>query len=1163
MRNLKKFLALVLAMMMAFSLLISANAAKDVTAREIYPDADTVTEQFKEAVDVLYGMGIMTGDRGSFYGDRSVMRSEMATVLYRLMTGDTGKLKNNLYAEQAANRFEDVDEGDWFAPYIGWCYDYGLMKGYNGYVRPGEYVTGYETLVMVLRAMGYGKNGEYVGREWSVNASSDGTVVGLLKDVDNSSYRNTLADYTRRDVVASIVFQAAQLPTVTYSPSLGYNQYVGVAVGTGGNVLNPSLGEKYFGLTCHYGIVVGNQASGEKGDYATKIGFSVNPTTSDNISGKFDDWATNKVLTKAEITDEIDANAYYYASDKATAQNVTLAFDWKTDLSLFNHKVKVWYDKRGFATETVGLSGVNGSGDASFGTNCKTYALYDEANAKSTGVKTAAVFDVDNSPKNKDLSEVFGAGVGTFFNYSFARMDATNQLASGGTYNTVGALSTKASPINRNNDKNDAGITEIDYPLYLGIDNTGNGRADVIISLNLTISKVVQDNNTQAPLTTGILTKNGTGTDYFDLMDQVDPSNTGDQAGSAADAYSNILNDNMMDSDPVALKDYVAAVTVTGTDKLYTTGGANTIFTGVNDATAAAGTATTDDTNNGSAGKTIGFNSTYYYKVMKLTEKVTKTVIKYNKENQEVFFSDGTSLKRSVYAPAVDGSFKEAAYVKAPTSNKEYTFYLDEKGEYLFWEINSSSSNFVYGTYIDWETKTASSTFDYPLVYVDAEGNALGDAPKLTQNITKVDDNSMDIAQYNTIQLPKRDKADGGNNSGFVKGHYIGYAMSDGTLTSVTDTDGKGTGFVQADTDNFGTYNSTTVIDANSVTIGSVPVANADSAGKLNVVGSGIYNANADHLFLTNSTKFVVVDGAGTDNQKSTVYNGLAEFLGEGNLSVTIDATTGLTATTAGDYLNEKDSVVNSTPYQMVYYSLSPETYDQVYDSSAKVIDTVFIPAPMIDRTPSVSGSLYFVGNSAANIIDADNNATQFTMYKDGVSDQYWIRGMSDLTKDATVDGKTPDADIVTELGDNVFYLLQKTGDTANDGRDIYALVAMEKNSADDKIIGQYYGRDGAGTLSSVTPAQTDVMANAALTKGYLATTQNKQAAFIGGRATQFMYNVGAAKVTNLNKNYTINTLDDLNGQSSLTSNQGVNVSCVLNESAYNTVSLIYVNYVR
>ena len=73
MRNLKKFLALVLALMMTFSLMVTANAAIDTNAA--VTDKDSITEEFKEAVAVLNGLKIITGyEDGTFRPDKIISR---------------------------------------------------------------------------------------------------------------------------------------------------------------------------------------------------------------------------------------------------------------------------------------------------------------------------------------------------------------------------------------------------------------------------------------------------------------------------------------------------------------------------------------------------------------------------------------------------------------------------------------------------------------------------------------------------------------------------------------------------------------------------------------------------------------------------------------------------------------------------------------------------------------------------------------------------------------------------------------------------------------------------------------------------------------------------------------------------------------------------------
>ena len=168
MRNLKKFLALVMAMVMAFSLMLSASAANPV---KTFGDADQITEAFVEAADVLTGMKVFQGDEGGFRPGDNITRAEVAALIYRLATGDTGTEKMDLYT--TTHPFTDVGADDWFAGYVGYCWNAGYIKGTTATTfNPYDSVTGYETLAMVLRAMGYDKNNEFTGAQWIVNVSA-------------------------------------------------------------------------------------------------------------------------------------------------------------------------------------------------------------------------------------------------------------------------------------------------------------------------------------------------------------------------------------------------------------------------------------------------------------------------------------------------------------------------------------------------------------------------------------------------------------------------------------------------------------------------------------------------------------------------------------------------------------------------------------------------------------------------------------------------------------------------------------------------------------------------------------------------------------------------------------------------------------------------------
>ena len=109
MRNLKKFLALVLAMVMAFSLMLTANAAHIGTQ---YTDEDDVEPAFEEAVEMLTGMGVYQGDAeaATFRPASTINRAEVAALIYRLVTGDTGDTRKDLYKDYGG--FVDVNSSD-------------------------------------------------------------------------------------------------------------------------------------------------------------------------------------------------------------------------------------------------------------------------------------------------------------------------------------------------------------------------------------------------------------------------------------------------------------------------------------------------------------------------------------------------------------------------------------------------------------------------------------------------------------------------------------------------------------------------------------------------------------------------------------------------------------------------------------------------------------------------------------------------------------------------------------------------------------------------------------------------------------------------------------------------------------------------------------------
>ena len=207
----KKLLAMVLALVMTLSLAVSASAFKD--------DKD-VSADYAEAVAVLNGMDVFKGyEDGSFKPTGNITRAEVATIIYRIYTGDVAKNdKSGLYSTY--NKFSDMTGAGWAAGYIGYCANAELVKGYpDGTFKPSGNVTGYEVLAMILRAVGYDKNGEFSGADWSLNVAKYAEQLGVLKNVAKTT---NLGAPATRELVAEILFRAIQQPMVTYTPAFGY-----------------------------------------------------------------------------------------------------------------------------------------------------------------------------------------------------------------------------------------------------------------------------------------------------------------------------------------------------------------------------------------------------------------------------------------------------------------------------------------------------------------------------------------------------------------------------------------------------------------------------------------------------------------------------------------------------------------------------------------------------------------------------------------------------------------------------------------------------------------------------------------------------------------------------------------------------------------------------
>ena len=156
----KKFLSLVLALVMTMSLVTVSAGAKDFT--------DSTKIQYTEAVDVMSAVKVIDGYAdGSFNPSATLTRGAAAKIICNLILGPT--TANALVADAAP--YSDVPTTHTFAGYIAYCQKEGIISGYA-------------FMKMLLGALGYKADQEgYTGPNWSIIVAKRALNVGLSDDL--------------------------------------------------------------------------------------------------------------------------------------------------------------------------------------------------------------------------------------------------------------------------------------------------------------------------------------------------------------------------------------------------------------------------------------------------------------------------------------------------------------------------------------------------------------------------------------------------------------------------------------------------------------------------------------------------------------------------------------------------------------------------------------------------------------------------------------------------------------------------------------------------------------------------------------------------------------------------------------------------------------------
>lgn len=194
MNNLKRFFAMVLTICL-FASSITFSFADETT------QASTKEDKAK----VLNTVGIMKGTGTSFNLAGKLKRNEAAAFIVRLL-GDEDKVLNNK-PTYAYTSYEDVSPDEWYAPYVGYCDQEGIINGSSdSSFRPLDFVSEKEFLKMVLVALSYRYNIDF---SWD-SVYYTAYTKGLVKGSEYKTKVNDEKNYLRGNVT-EVIYEALKL----------------------------------------------------------------------------------------------------------------------------------------------------------------------------------------------------------------------------------------------------------------------------------------------------------------------------------------------------------------------------------------------------------------------------------------------------------------------------------------------------------------------------------------------------------------------------------------------------------------------------------------------------------------------------------------------------------------------------------------------------------------------------------------------------------------------------------------------------------------------------------------------------------------------------------------------------------------------------------------
>ncbi len=216
MKNLKKVLALVVALTMVFTTVAFAS---------VYPDVDA-DANYAGAVELLSALEILKGDdNGNFNPGNTITRAEFAAVVCRALG-----LEGSANGAKGATMFTDVAADHWASGYINLASQQGIVNGKgNGIFDPEGNVTFTEAVKMLVVALGYepmaSQRGGWPTGYLTVANSTKMTAGVSASGTDAAALRSTVAQLTANAIEIPVMDQTSFGTETKYEPMDDYGNY--------------------------------------------------------------------------------------------------------------------------------------------------------------------------------------------------------------------------------------------------------------------------------------------------------------------------------------------------------------------------------------------------------------------------------------------------------------------------------------------------------------------------------------------------------------------------------------------------------------------------------------------------------------------------------------------------------------------------------------------------------------------------------------------------------------------------------------------------------------------------------------------------------------------------------------------------------------------------